>query len=91
LKSFISPDIFSSIATEQEASDLNTLKSFLLAQKHPVVTRWQEKKESSEGSRPVLSGQDIPLVTHGIRVILKNARIYADRVIIEPLQKERKV
>jgi len=92
LKPYIPSQIFGSIATEQDAADLDGLRSFLLSREHPVVTRWSEATVNSDaGTLPVLSGGDLPLVTHGVRIILKNARIYADRVIIEPLKKEKQV
>jgi acetyl-CoA decarbonylase/synthase complex subunit beta len=92
LKSYIPPKIYSRIATEQDSSDLDTLKKFLISKEHPVVARWKEAvSESALVPLPGLSGKDIPLTTQGVRIILKNARIYADRVIIEPLNKEKRV
>jgi acetyl-CoA decarbonylase/synthase complex subunit beta len=35
---------------------------------------------------PVFSAGDIPLTTGGIRIILKNARITAEKVIIQPVK-----
>jgi acetyl-CoA decarbonylase/synthase complex subunit beta len=91
LKSYIPPRVYSRIATEQDSTDLDGLKSFLLSREHPVVARWKKAaSESDMAPIPGLFGRDIPLVTNGVRIVLKNARIYADRVIIEPLQKEKK-
>jgi acetyl-CoA decarbonylase/synthase complex subunit beta len=91
LKSYIPPKLYSRIATEQDSSDLDGLKQFLLSHEHPVVARWKEEApEATTVPLPGLSGRDIPLVTNGVRIVLKNARIYADRAIIEPLNKERK-
>ncbi len=91
LKSYIPPRVFSRIATEQDSSDMEGLKKFLQSHEHPVVSRWKvATSDSTSGSLPSFSGRDIPLESNGIRIILKNARIYADRVIIEPLLKEKK-
>jgi acetyl-CoA decarbonylase/synthase complex subunit beta len=91
LKSYIPPPIFSRISTEQDSSDIEGLRNFLLSHEHPVVSRWKEETpESATGPLLSLSGRDIPFESNGVRITLKNARIYADRVIIEPLIKEKK-
>ena len=91
MKSYIPMQIYGRIATEQDTSDLAGLKEFLRSHEHPVVHRWkQAESEIFASTLPVFSAGDVPLITNGVRVILKNARIYADRVIIEPLRKERK-
>ncbi|MDD1673110.1 MAG: CO dehydrogenase/CO-methylating acetyl-CoA synthase complex subunit beta, partial [Methanomicrobiales archaeon] len=91
MKSYIPMQIYDRIATEQNTSDLAGLKEFLRSHEHPVVRRWKQAETGiSVSTLPVFSAGDVPLITNGVRIILKNARIYADRVIIEPLRKERK-
>ena len=42
-----------------------------------------------QGGRPVLSVGELPLSAGGVKIILKNAKIYAEKVIITPVDKER--
>ncbi|MEN6343007.1 MAG: CO dehydrogenase/CO-methylating acetyl-CoA synthase complex subunit beta [Methanospirillum sp.] len=64
-------------ATEQDVGSVEELREFLKAHDHPVQARWVEEEAS-----PVATVGSLPLELGGYRVILKNARIYADRVII---------
>lgn len=64
-------------ATEQDVSSVEELRDFLKAHDHPVQSRWAEAE-----AVPVAVVGDLPLELGGYRVILRNARIYADRVII---------
>jgi acetyl-CoA decarbonylase/synthase complex subunit beta len=67
------------IATEREVHTVDELREFLRSRNHPVIGRWIEE---SVKERSVATVGDLPLDLGGYRVILKNARIYADRVII---------
>jgi acetyl-CoA decarbonylase/synthase, CODH/ACS complex subunit beta len=64
-------------ATEQDVHSVDELRSFLTAHDHPVMGRWV-----AEEAAPVATVGSLPLELGGYRVILKNARIYADKVII---------
>jgi len=66
------------------------LKSFLAAHAHPVVSRWEtpsevSDREAREGTA-VYTAAELPFVSGGVRIILKNARIYADKVTIIPIK-----
>lgn len=87
------------IATEQDAQDIDTLRAFLLDNHHPVVSKWApEEEEGSDtenvsqysGSAPVLSFGELPLMAGGVKIILKNAKIYAERIIIQPADQSKR-
>ncbi|MDD5420113.1 MAG: CO dehydrogenase/CO-methylating acetyl-CoA synthase complex subunit beta, partial [Methanomicrobiaceae archaeon] len=90
LADYIPAPIYEAIATEDDATTIDDLKAFLLAHNHPVVQRWAEEEEVKEPSRmPVLTAGEIPITTGGFRILLKNARVYADKVIIQPVQPKK--
>jgi acetyl-CoA decarbonylase/synthase complex subunit beta len=93
VKDFIPSDMIEKIATEKEVSNLEELKSFLKERGHPVVQRWVEAKpaeaeapkevaaptlELPPGAIPI---QGVPAGL-GFKIILKNAKIRAERMII---------
>ncbi|NMB77863.1 MAG: CO dehydrogenase/CO-methylating acetyl-CoA synthase complex subunit beta [Methanomicrobiales archaeon] len=94
LKEFIPADVFPAIATELDATSITDLKTFLTEHNHPVVNRWSAQENADEtdlSAGPaspvqVFSGGDIPITTAGFRIILKNAKITADKVIIQPIR-----
>jgi acetyl-CoA decarbonylase/synthase complex subunit beta len=71
--------LYDKIATEEITTDINELKQFLDQQDHPVKERWIEEAVIEADELEV-----IPLdqAFAGTRLILKNARIHADKVII---------
>ena len=71
--------LYDKIATEEITTDVNGLKEFLDQQDHPVKERWVEEAVVEADELEV-----IPLdeAFTGTRLILKNARIHADKVII---------
>jgi acetyl-CoA decarbonylase/synthase complex subunit beta len=92
LAGIIPVEIADAIATEKDALDIDTLKSFLTSHRHPVVSKWivpvEKEEESPDFSSPVpvMSIGELPLMAGGVKIILKNARIYAERIIIQPAQ-----
>ncbi|MDX8551671.1 CO dehydrogenase/CO-methylating acetyl-CoA synthase complex subunit beta [Methanospirillum sp. J.3.6.1-F.2.7.3] len=92
LAGIIPVEIADAIATEKDALDIDTLKSFLTSHRHPVLSKWivpVEKEEESpdfSSPAPVMSIGELPLMAGGVKIILKNARIYAERIIIQPAQ-----
>ena len=96
LKEYIPADVYEAIATEKDAESVADLKTFLESHCHPVTRRWVKEEGSAEestGAPIVFSAGDIPVTMGGFRVILKNARITAEKVIIlsvkPPAQKGR--
>jgi acetyl-CoA decarbonylase/synthase complex subunit beta len=93
LKSFIPESVYGSIATEQDVKTLEELRSFLISHNHPVTKRWEQDTPVAADDQTdvrqevqVLSGRDIPLTAGGFRIILKNAKITAEKVIIQPIR-----
>ncbi|OPX65066.1 MULTISPECIES: CO dehydrogenase/CO-methylating acetyl-CoA synthase complex subunit beta [unclassified Methanoregula] len=85
LKDFIPASVFPSIATEKDVTNIPELKAFLESRNHPVVQRWTAAEQAP--SQPVVvSAGDIPITANGYRIILKNARITAEKVIIVPVR-----
>jgi acetyl-CoA decarbonylase/synthase complex subunit beta len=89
LRQFIPAGVIDAIATEKDVSSISELRAFLETHNHPVTQRWKspaaEEPEAPAGGS-VFSVGDIPLQSGGFRIILKNARITADKVIIQPIR-----
>ena len=86
LREFIPKDIASHIATENDAMTVDELQSFLAEHAHPVVSRWVKSTEDVPEGTAVCTVAELPFVSGGVRIILKNARIYADKVTIVPVK-----
>jgi acetyl-CoA decarbonylase/synthase complex subunit beta len=94
LREFIPEDLASKIATENDAKTIEELQTFLAGHAHPVVLRWVHlaevnDDETREGNA-VYTAAELPFVSGGVRIILKNARIYADKVTIIPVRPGKK-
>jgi acetyl-CoA decarbonylase/synthase complex subunit beta len=91
IKSFIPAEIVDKIATEEDVSDNDGLRAFLLEHNHPIVLRWTEtpKEEPSEIAVPTIELPTSAIPIQGIpsgmgfRIILKNAKIRAEKMIIK--------
>jgi acetyl-CoA decarbonylase/synthase complex subunit beta len=94
LTGIIPAEIAPAIATESDVRDVAGLKEFLAEKKHPVVSRWAAATPvtgRTADSTAVFVPGDLAVRSGGVRVIFRNARIYAERVIIQPLQEEREL
>lgn len=103
LEGFIPPDIMDKIPTEEDASTINEIKSYLQEKGHPILERLAEEEQvtsEKEASidmsvaeetqvpettiEPVAYAPELAVpTTTGVRIILKNAKIYAEKVIIK--------
>jgi acetyl-CoA decarbonylase/synthase complex subunit beta len=93
IRSFIPEGIYDKIATEKDVSTIPELKEFLVAHQHPVTRLWEAVESSGAVSAhqiPVFSGGDIPITAAGFRIILKNARITAEKIIIQPVKPQQR-
>ncbi|HWQ66546.1 MAG TPA: CO dehydrogenase/CO-methylating acetyl-CoA synthase complex subunit beta [Methanospirillum sp.] len=106
LTGYIPEDVIGKIATEADATDIPALEAFLKANDHPVVQRWPEPVSAEPsgfapgfesggsygmpGQGPVFVAGELPLYAGGVKIILKNAKIYAEKVIIRPAEKDAK-
>jgi acetyl-CoA decarbonylase/synthase complex subunit beta len=92
IKDYMPPEIIPKIATEDDVSSLNELKTFLKEMGHPIVERWTEapaEEEPGEIAVPTLEmpAGAIPIqgmpAGMGFTIILKNAKIKAEKMIIK--------
>jgi acetyl-CoA decarbonylase/synthase complex subunit beta len=100
VKSFIPADVVNKIATEENAKTIDELKVFLREQDHPVVANWKpEETPVEEGAPteamaetqavPVATVSTLPITAGGYKIILKDAKIYAKKVIIRAIKGEK--
>jgi acetyl-CoA decarbonylase/synthase complex subunit beta len=101
VKDFIPKDVVDKIATEEEAQSIDGLKAFLKEKGHPVVARWKEEaaageeaapaeaKEEEGAMIPVATAATLPIMAGGFKIILKDAKIYAKKVIIRSMKSEK--
>jgi acetyl-CoA decarbonylase/synthase complex subunit beta len=95
VKDFIPADVVDKIATEDDAKNVDELKAFLKAKNHPVVARWAAEEtpaaetqaitvneEAAGTMMPVATMSSMPIMAGGFKIILKDAKIYANKVII---------
>jgi acetyl-CoA decarbonylase/synthase complex subunit beta len=100
VKNFISAELVNKIATEENAKTIDELKVFLKEQDHPVVAKWKEEAVAVEEATstevreeaqtmPVMTASTLPMTAGGFKIILKDAKIYAKRVIIRSMKDEK--
>ena len=100
VKDFIPKEVVDKLATEENAQDTDSLKTFLKEKNHPIVAKWQkeiievEQETNIESSgedlaMPVLSASTLPITAGGFKIILKDAKIYANKVIIKTIKNEK--
>jgi acetyl-CoA decarbonylase/synthase complex subunit beta len=102
VKDFIPKEVVDKVATEEDAQNVDALKAFLKEKDHPVVARWAAEAaaveeaapaEAIEGEgamMPVASAATLPIMAGGFKIILKDAKIYAKKVIIRSMKDEKK-
>jgi len=100
VKEFIPADVVDKIATEEDAQNIDALKTFLKEKNHPVVKRWTETAAVEEAApeeakdegvmMPVATAATLPIMAGGFKIILKDAKIYAKKVIIRTAKGEKK-
>jgi len=89
VKEFIPAEIADKIPTENEVKTMDELKEFLKAHEHPVVQRWKEipvevvPKEEEALAVPTVPLPTTTIAAGGFRIILKNAKIHAEKLIIK--------
>jgi acetyl-CoA decarbonylase/synthase complex subunit beta len=101
VKDFIPQDVVDKIATEENAQNIDALKAFLKEKEHPVVAKWKEEaaaveeaapaeaKEEEGAMIPVATAATLPIMAGGFKIILKDAKIYAKKVIIRSTKSEK--
>ncbi len=102
VKDFIPADVVDKIATEENAQNIDALKAFLKEKAHPIVAKWEAEAvptapetapteaQAAEGAMmPVMTASTLPIMAGGFRIILKDAKIYANKVIIKTVRDEK--
>lgn len=96
VKDFIPKEVIDKISTENDVKTVEELKRFLETKGHPVVQRWEaapveappmEEKEEMP-AMPLTSVPTMPIAGGGFKIILKNARISAKRMVIRTVKKK---
>ncbi len=82
--SYIPSDMRDKIATEGEATDVESLKKFLIEKNHPIVKRWKEgreveRKEKKEGREQKAK----VLASAGFKVVFEDVDIYIGKIIFK--------
>jgi acetyl-CoA decarbonylase/synthase complex subunit beta len=102
VKDFIPKEVVDKVATEEDAQNVDDLKAFLKEKDHPVVARWAAEAAAVEEAAPVeaieeegamipvASAATLPIMAGGFKIILKDAKIYAKKVIIRSIKDEKK-
>ena len=94
IKEFLPPEIIPKIPTENDVKNLDELKEFLKQKDHPIVKRWVEapSAEAGKGEEITVSTLEMPAEMmpmqgissgFGFKIILKNAKIKAEKMIIK--------
>jgi len=96
VKEFIPPELVEKIPTENDVKTIDELKEFLETHGHPVVERWKaipaevvpEVAEEEVPAVPMAAVPTMPIAAGGFKIILKDAKIHAKRVIIKAVEKK---
>jgi acetyl-CoA decarbonylase/synthase complex subunit beta len=99
VKKFIPAELVDKIATEENAKTIDDLKAFLKENNHPIVERWKEEAVAAEvapaeareeaPTAQVFTATTLPITAGGFKIILKDAKIYAKKVIIRSEKSEK--
>jgi len=97
VKEFMPKEAVEYVATENEAKTVDELKAFLKEKNHPVLKRWKEEAEEAaeaEGEEAIEATAGFPVstatvTTGGFKIIFKNAKIHAEKVIIKREKQKR--
>lgn len=96
VKDFMPAEIADKIATENEAKTVDELKEFLKVQEHPIVQTWKEipvevaPEVEEEAAVPTVPLPTTAIAAGGFKIIIKNAKIHAEKLIIKRTEKEKK-
>ena len=88
VKEFMPKEAVENVATENDAKTVDELKEFLKQKNHPVVKRWKAEAEEAPAVEEEATETAFPVSTAtvsagGFKIIFKNAKIHAEKVIIK--------
>jgi len=95
VKDFIPQNMVDKVATEKDVNTIDELKVFLEKREHPVVERWKAipaeaapEVEEVEVEAPLeIPVSGVPITAGGFKIILKDAKIHAKKIIIRRVEK----
>jgi len=94
VKDFMPAEVVDKIATEKDVKTIDDLKGFLETRGHPVTERWKAMPEIAAPaevaeSLPAELSKEVAVPTAGgLTIVLKNAKIYVEKVIIRRRKKK---
>ncbi|MEM2122595.1 MAG: CO dehydrogenase/CO-methylating acetyl-CoA synthase complex subunit beta [Candidatus Bathyarchaeia archaeon] len=94
---FIPKEVAEKIATEHDATTIDELKRFIEEKAHPVIDRWEKLEEAvpleavkqareAESIIELPQVSSLPLTYGGFKIILKDAKITAKKMIIRRIK-----
>ena len=92
ISEYIPAEVMDKISTENDVSNVDELQAWLKTKDHPIVARWVERPTLEEPEEFTMPTLELPMGNTpipglppgtGIRIILKNAKIKAERMIIK--------
>jgi len=97
VKDFMPKEALANVATENDAKNVDELKVFLKEHDHPVVQRWKEApveaaptaEEEAIEAAAAFPVSTATVAAGGFRIIFKNAKIHAEKVIIKREKSKR--
>ncbi len=97
VKEFMPKGVVDLIATENDAKTVDELTEFLKEKNHPVVQRWKkaeiEEAPEAEIEEPVVEAafpvSTATVAAGGFKIIFKNAKIHAEKIIIKRDKQKR--
>ncbi len=102
IKADIPSELVDKLPTEEDASDLNSLRDYLEKKQHPIVRRWKKEVSAPEAAPIEAVAQTqaaqalqmpVGLVSpqfgsgEGVRIVFKNAKISIDRIVLKSKEK----
>jgi acetyl-CoA decarbonylase/synthase complex subunit beta len=99
VKEFMPKEAIDFVATENDAKNVEELQAFLKQQNHPVVQQWKEAPVEAAPAPEAEETMEAPstfpvstatVATGGFKIIFKNARIHAEKVIIKRVDKSKR-
>jgi acetyl-CoA decarbonylase/synthase complex subunit beta len=98
VRDFIPSELVDKIATENDVETLAQLRAFLQDRAHPIVDKWVEEQASenvdteeitlSPSQVSAIPLRDIPITAGGFKIILKDAKIIARKMIIRNIKED---
>ena len=101
IKADIPPELVDKLPTEENVTDLKTLKEYLEKSQHPIMQRWTKEEAVAEAETPsemaapgwsmpspsMPAGMPMQFGGGGTKLNFKNARISIERIVFKGKEK----